>query len=401
MNAQGEDVVAGIRTPMPLSKMVEWNSQVAINLNETVVKLEKLKKDVQDVEFTVQDGQLYLLQTRNAKRTPQASLKIALDMFEEGMLTAGDAASRIDAKTLDLAQVPKIASSFKKAPNYKGLSACSGVVTGKPVFTSKAAVASKEPCILITDETTPDDIAGMKAAVGVITMTGGSTSHAAVVARGMNKPCITGVGAKTADFHVEQVGMDGSTGNIWLCKVPVMDGASQDVVDFKQLVRKLHGVVPIIFDVPTENLEEALLYLGGSVIDVDDAVAKVEYTSKKVKKLYLDVTEGETEEEKTYFSMIGGCLTPNLLIARLEQKTFQNEIVIVGGVSKKFKSIDTSDSLEAAIMSSGAITITGNISPAMKRVLNWRKQEGIDVVSIGHKVQGAKSMVSMETLLAK
>jgi pyruvate,phosphate dikinase len=400
--AQGEDLVAGIRTPLPLSKMTEWNSKVAIDLMEMVVKLEKLKKDVQDIEFTVQDGLLYLLQTRNAKRTPQASLKIVLDMLTEGLISEEDAVERITAKDLDLALVARIDPKLKKAADFTGLSGCSGAVCGKPVFSSTDAIKSKVPCILITQETTPDDIAGMAAAVGIITMTGGSTCHAAVVARGMNKPCITGVGAPLEMFKVATVGMDGATGRVWLSAVPVMSGASADVTSFHKLLIKRNSVVPIIFETPKFPMDEALLYLGGKIMDWEASALLVDATSKMVKKLYVDMSAGGTAEEKTFFSMFAKHDATKKLTAELEQLHFSNEVVLVGSASKKFKSIGTTESLEAAVLATDAISVTGeNLTPAMEKVLEWKKQEGVGIISVGSQVKGAKSMVSVETLLAK
>jgi pyruvate,orthophosphate dikinase len=247
-DAQGEDVVAGVRTPLPFHKMVEWNAEVYMELLKVAIDMEKLKKDVQDIEFTVQEGKLYILQTRNAMRTPRAALKIAHDMYIEGLLTRTEALKRVKASQYDQATQPVLDPKFKDAPFCEGIPGCSGVVTGKVVHSSEDAVKAKENgenVVLVTKETTPDDIKGMVAAVGIITMEGGSTSHAAVVARGMNKPCVVGVGKDLNDFKAGSVvSFDGATGRIWQKEVPIVaPDVDQTVAQFTTLLYE-NNVVP-------------------------------------------------------------------------------------------------------------------------------------------------------------
>lgn len=233
INAQGEDVVAGIRTPIPLDKMSGpdkvapgWGA-IHHDLLVLLKRLEEHYKDMQDVEFTVQDGELFILQTRNAKRSATAAFRCAYDMVNEGLITKEDIPSRINAKMVKAVMTDTIAPSFKELPSLVGIPAGGSVVSGVAVFTSEDAVNCKEPCILVTKETDPDDIAGMNAAVGILTATGGLTSHAAVVARGMNKTCV--VGCTDMDIPAIKMGLntkitiDGSTGNVWVkVDVPVI-----------------------------------------------------------------------------------------------------------------------------------------------------------------------------------
>lgn len=247
VNAQGEDVVAGIRTPEPLTKLADWDGQVAEELSEYVEKLEDHYRDMQDIEFTVQDGKLYILQTRNGKRSAQAAFRIAYDMAEGGLITQKEAFGRVSAAQLFAVMQDRIDPSFKTAPDATGIAAGGGIVSGIAVFSSENAVNCKEPCILVTQETDPDDIAGMNAARGILTATGGLTSHAAVVARGMNKTCVVGCTALDVSsagniakieggksFHPgAKVTIDGATGSIWVgIDVPLIaGGASAEVIE--------------------------------------------------------------------------------------------------------------------------------------------------------------------------
>lgn len=243
VNAQGEDVVAGIRTPDPLSKWIAdadlgiaaapW-AQELIDLCD---KLEDSYRDMVDVEFTVQQNQLFLLQSRAGKRSAQAAFKIAVDLVDEGLITATTAISRITPEQFRVVKRPIIDPAFKTLHDRLGLPACPGVVVGRPVFSAEEAVAAKDPVILVTHETTPDDIAGMAAAIGILTQTGGATSHAAVVARAMDKTCITGcttLDLGNADLwkNIKTVTLDGSTGRVWFnTTVPVIDGSASTEVE--------------------------------------------------------------------------------------------------------------------------------------------------------------------------
>lgn len=240
VNAQGEDVVAGIRTPEPLALMAEWNESAYNELMQVVAELEHHYRDMQDIEFTVQDGKLYLLQTRNGKRSAASAFKIAYDLAGIELITKKEAVGRITREQLYTVLMDRIDPAFKGKPDGVGIAAGGTVVTGTVVTTSDDAVNCKTPCILVREETDPDDIAGMNAAIGILTATGGLTSHAAVVARGMNKTCVVGTTSLTAhgegkyqtymlgDTLIgkgDKITIDGMTGKIWVnTDVPVIQG---------------------------------------------------------------------------------------------------------------------------------------------------------------------------------
>ena len=233
MNAQGEDVVAGIRTPMPISQLEEQNKEIYDQFMDIVNKLEKHYRDMQDMEFTIEDGKLYFLQTRNGKRTAQAALKIAVDLVEEGMLTKEEAILKVEAKQLDTLLHPNFdTASVKEAtPIATGLPASPGAACGKIVFTAEDAKVrheNGEKVVLVRLETSPEDIEGMIASEGILTVRGGMTSHAAVVARGMGTCCVAGCGELKVDEEAKTVtvngkvltendyiSIDGSTGKVY------------------------------------------------------------------------------------------------------------------------------------------------------------------------------------------
>src|SRR4029077_4906308 len=201
-DAQGEDVVAGIRTPEPLECMQAGLPDAFEQLTATMRRLEEHYRDVQDIEFTVEDGSLFLLQTRSAKRTAAAALKSAVDMVDEGLISREDAVIRIDPGQLDQLLHPMIGPSANVEVVAQGLNASPGPPSGKIVFDADTAAErgkNGDSVILVRWETTPDDIHGMIAAQGILTAHGGMTSHAAVVARGMGKPCVAGCEALTVD----------------------------------------------------------------------------------------------------------------------------------------------------------------------------------------------------------
>lgn len=233
MNAQGEDVVAGIRTPLPISKLEEQNPTIYKQFTDIVHTLENHYKDMQDMEITIEEGKLYFLQTRNGKRTAQAALKIAVDLVEEGMLTKEEAILKVEPNQLDSLLHPTFhTGDLKKAvPIAKGLPASPGAACGKIAFTAEEAKERHEKgesVVLVRLETSPEDIEGMIAAEGILTVRGGMTSHAAVVARGMGTCCVAGCGALKVDEDAKTVevngkvytaddyiSIDGSTGNIY------------------------------------------------------------------------------------------------------------------------------------------------------------------------------------------
>ena len=240
-NAQGEDVVAGVRTPMHITEMEEKFPEAFKEFKEVCKTLENHYRDMQDMEFTVEHGKLYMLQTRNGKRTAQAALKIACDLVDEGMRSEEEAVAMIDPRNLDTLLHPQFdAKKLKEAtPIGKGLGASPGAACGKVVFTADDAVAwneKGEKVVLVRLETSPEDITGMKASQGILTVRGGMTSHAAVVARGMGTCCVSGCGDIVMDeenkkftlggktFHEgDEISIDGSTGNIYDGIIPTVD----------------------------------------------------------------------------------------------------------------------------------------------------------------------------------
>ena len=415
VNAQGEDVVAGIRTPMPLSQMHTWNADVATELLSTVNILEESKKDVQDVEFTIQDGKLYILQTRNAKRSAGAAVKIAMDMLDEGLIDASTALKRVTLRQYDLAQVPVISPSFKTPPVATGIPACSGVVTGKPVFTAQSAIDCKVPCILITKETTPDDIEGMDAAVGVLTLTGGATSHAAVVARGMNKPCVVGLlhgnHISMDDFQDKAtVSFDGSTGRVWFEAVPVIDGSSSSALAaYKELVINTLGVIPAVSEV-TGLHQDVLLDVSGDLIDPWDAGLKVvKALEHVVGTLYVDCdTSSLDPSEASVYAMFGAADLEQAFVDRLESglhSTQKAKLILLTTKKTTMKTLGIADDLNSLIMSSGKLavrkgqSITNHPDPAVVKVMAWLKADGMETVSLGFKGTSGVSLMSAEAAM--
>ena len=240
-NAQGEAVVAGVRTPMPIAQMADKFPEAYEQFTKVCALLEDHYRDMQDMEFTVENGKLYMLQTRNGKRTAKAALKIACDLLDEGMIDEKKAVSMIDPRNLDTLLHPQFDAKALKAatPIGRGLGASPGAACGKIVFTAEDAenwAARKEKVVLVRLETSPEDITGMKVAQGILTVRGGMTSHAAVVARGMGSCCVSGCG----DIHMDEenkqftlggktyhegdcISIDGSTGNIYDGIIPTVD----------------------------------------------------------------------------------------------------------------------------------------------------------------------------------
>jgi pyruvate,orthophosphate dikinase len=229
MNAQGEDVVAGVRTPVPIKELDKIMPEVYSQLQEFTTRLEQHYKDVQDFEFTIQEGKLYMLQTRNGKRTGPAAVRIAVDMVHEGLLTQKEALLRVEPEQLNQLLHPVLDESKPLKVLATGLPASPGAAVGGVVFTADEAVVKgkTQPVILVRGETVPDDIHGMEVAVGILTSRGGMTSHAAVVTRGMGKPCVAGCGAAEVDEENKQlkigstilkegdwISLDGSTGRV-------------------------------------------------------------------------------------------------------------------------------------------------------------------------------------------
>ena len=238
MNAQGEDVVAGVRTPVPIVELKGIMPEVYDQLREITNRLERHYRDVQDFEFTIQEGKLYMLQTRNGKRTGKAAVKIAVDMVREGLLSPQEALLRVDPEQLNQLLHPVLDESKPLKTVAKGLPASPGAAVGRVVFTADDAVkeGKDHPVVLVRAETVPDDIHGMEVAVGILTSRGGMTSHAAVVTRGMGKPCVAGAGdvevdAKSRQMRVgkltikegDWISLDGTTGRVILGKANLVE----------------------------------------------------------------------------------------------------------------------------------------------------------------------------------
>ena len=261
VNAQGEDVVAGVRTPMPIAQMAEQFPEAYAEFVKVCGILEDHYRDMQDMEFTVENGKLYMLQCRNGKRTAQAALKIACDLVDEGMIDEKQAVLMIDPRNLDTLLHPQFDTAALKAatPMGKGLGASPGAACGKVVFTAEDAkqwAERKEKVVLVRLETSPEDIEGMKAAQGILTVRGGMTSHAAVVARGMGKCCVSGCGEIKMDeankkfvlagktfTEGDYISIDGSTGNIYDGIIPTVDatiaGEFGRIMDWADKYRRL------------------------------------------------------------------------------------------------------------------------------------------------------------------
>ena len=245
INAQGEDVVAGIRTPSPIAHLKDQMPEVYDQFVEIATRLENHYKDMQDMEFTIEDGKLYMLQTRNGKRTAAAALKIAVDLVDEGMIDEREAVLRVEPKQLDSLLHPQFdAAALKQAEVIgKGLAASPGAACGQVVFTAEDAKESVEngsmkKVVLVRLETSPEDIEGMVVAQGILTVRGGMTSHAAVVARGMGTCCVSGCGEIVVDYDKQQftlggktykrgdwISIDGSTGNIYGEAIPTVEAS--------------------------------------------------------------------------------------------------------------------------------------------------------------------------------
>jgi pyruvate,orthophosphate dikinase len=244
VNAQGEDVVAGVRTPRPIAELEGDLPEAFHQLREITRRLETHFRDVQDFEFTIENSRLFLLQTRTGKRTAQAAVRIAVDMEHEGLISREEAIMRVEPVSLDHLLHPRIDPKAKLTEIARGLAASPGAAVGRVVFDADTAAEwghANRKVVLVRKETTPDDIHGMDAAAGILTATGGMTSHAAVVARGMGKPCVSGAGAvriddkkrvMTADGRTiregDWISLDGSIGRVYLGQAPTIDAEVSD-----------------------------------------------------------------------------------------------------------------------------------------------------------------------------
>ena len=284
MNAQGEDVVSGVRTPFPIEHLKEQNEDLYNQFVEICQKLEKHYKDMQDMEFTIENGKLYMLQTRNGKRTAVAALQIAIDMVNEGRISRKEALLKIDPRTLDSLLHPMFDDKdLKKAKaDAKGLPASPGAGCGVIALTSERAKelhSEGKKVILVRKETSPEDIEGMSVSMAVLTATGGMTSHAAVVARGMGTPCVAGCGALVVDEEKgtitangktlkegDVISVDGSTGNVYFQEIKTVD--AQISGNFKTIMdwSKEFGLVGVRANADNERDAKRALELGAEGI---------------------------------------------------------------------------------------------------------------------------------------
>ncbi len=383
INAQGEDVVAGTATPMKLNKLADWNPAISEELIATVTKLETLKQDVQDVEFTIQDGKLYILQTRTAKRSARAAVKIATDMVAEKLITLPQSIARVSERELDLANQPVLDPKFKNAPDFTGLPACSGVVTGIVCLSSVDAINMAkvgQTVILVTEETTPDDIGGMNAAVGILTMTGGSTSHAAVVARSMNRTCVVGLGSEHYQAFTagSTISIDGATGRVWLCEVPVVGGNNPLVAAFR--AAKVGETLLLVNDSPAYKLPRLCLQLGSVLHLTNDEIQNiVTRCLNSCDVLTLAYTLGDSE----IFMTFSDIQTRLQWVAGLVSVAVSYPLETYG-----FNYGDKSHVLTYGIDLQGLVGLKSNTylgsmskpwSESEIRVINWLKAEGIEI----------------------
>lgn len=282
-NAQGEDVVAGTHNPLNKVEMMEWNQAAHDELHGYASMLEEHYADMQDIEFTVQSGKVFILQTRNGKRAARAAFQIAYDLQKWGKITKEEALRRVSGREFLSLTAPSIDPSFKTPADFTGVPAAGSIVTGIAVTSADAAVKSKVPCILCARETTPEDFSGMQAAVGVLTQTGGITSHAAVVARGMNKTCVVGAeNLKLGGIEGKQITINGTTGEVWVdIEVPVVEGEIPEFV--QEMLSWADTTTDKMIATTPENVEKG----GSYYVDVSDRV----YTAKALSAA-LDALKG-------------------------------------------------------------------------------------------------------------
>ena len=303
LNAQGEDVVAGIRTPKPISDLKDDMPEVYNELLNICKVLEDHYKDMQDIEFTIEKGKLYMLQVRTGKRTPGAAVKLAMDFLKEGLISEEEAILRVEPSQVDFLLHPRIDVSSKLKSIAKGLGASPGAATGKVVFDADlAAKMGDEDVILVRPETVPDDIHGLAAAKGVLTARGGMTSHAAVVARGMGKPAVVGAESIKIDLNERSFTVNGET--IKEFDVITIDGTSGNV--FK-------GVAPLIMPELSEDLQDLLV--------LADKVAKIQVRAN------ADTPEDARRSYEFGAKGIGLCRTEHMFMAQDRLPAMQEMIV--------------------------------------------------------------------------
>ncbi|MEM2950394.1 MAG: pyruvate, phosphate dikinase [Nitrososphaeria archaeon] len=324
LKAQGEELVSGIKTPKPISELKREMPKIYSQLEEVANKLERYFKDMQDIEFTVEDGKLFILQTRNGKRTPQASIKIAVDMAEEGLISPEEALLRVEPAQIKQMLQKRISSKISVKPIATGLPASPGVAIGKVVFKVEDAVKLKEKneqVILVRPETAPEDIVGVTASEGLLTTRGGLTSHAAVVARGFGKPCVVGCESIILDLDNEKflvkdkqvrkgdiITIDGATGNVYHGALPIEEPKISDEVNkilaYSDKIRRLKilGVVSNTETAKKVNLlkPEAFLFMNIEDIFMKQLLnfyklLESEFNNEQLYKEVLEYTKSKFE----------------------------------------------------------------------------------------------------------
>lgn len=410
-NAQGEDVVAGKVAGMTLDQMIEWNQKVSSELGDIAMKLEKEAKDAMDIEFTVQDGKLYILQKRVAKRNSQAAVKIALDFYKEGVIDKQTLFMRIKRRDFDLSQLPVLDPAFKDKPLFTGVGASSGIATGVVVHSAEAAINCQVPCILVTKETNPDDFGGMVKAAGVLTMEGGYTSHAALVARSLNKPCVVGLGGNVDGFLPGTViSIDGATGRVWDGAVPVIEGGKSDTL--KELLGVMWGAVG------ASEIGADYLTLEGHYTDTPEAAANylmVKALESGLGQVYLDIRyPAASKEEMAFYScfMDEGSLYESPIIQALQshivkQGWSKDWFILVCqstpfAESCGFKAVPAVSGLESLVLAEGDVImqLPQKKSAAVKKVLDWQKGK-LTQMAVGEVIPKAKSFITESDLVVK
>lgn len=395
INAQGEDVVDGSHTPMPLSKMEQWNKPLAEQLLSIAQALELSKRAVQDIEFTIQAGKLWILQTRNAKLSSRANVRVALDLLNEGLIDRDEAKNRVSTRDLDLSEQASISPAFTDEPNYTGIPACSGVVVGVVARTIEDVMdlkAKGKQVVLVRKETTPDDIGAMQVADAVLTMAGGATSHAAVVARGMNRPCVVGLGASLVSFKVGKVvSIDGQTGRVWTKAVPLVKGENKAAEEFRSM---LMGSGSLLvnrapkFKVPslTIDLRELLL---ATLTEIEGHVLAC---AIKCANLNLLLPDSLTPEQAHRIGVFFNGKALNTVIGRV--RTFVEDLKYPETVKVKafgwkstvfeYRSVVTGESIEALVMLDRSALLEGPMEgPVVEKIRGWLAKDGIELEVLG------------------
>lgn len=293
VNAQGEDVVNGSTTPNNISEMKKEFPKIYTQLSDLAKQLEVHYSDMQDIEFTVEDGELFVLQTRTGKRTAQAAFKIVRDFYTDGMIGADDVLKRIKADQYFAMKVQTIDPDFKTDPHYTGLAAGGPVVSGTVVTSALEACHFIGDSILVTEHTTPDDVEGMNASKGILTRTGGMTCHAAVVGRGMNKTCVVGVSDLPHNLQGKIVTIDGQTGNVWVdVVVPLVSGKDNEDVKFLEDMLRARYKLRTTKTVNDDIVNGDIISVRKGSVDALD-IKLYDLTAKK----YLDIIYLNVENE--------------------------------------------------------------------------------------------------------